>query len=269
MKKNKLDLRDIPKVVQSVATLSETVVASLFDAKKNDINGSFKRLFALSDMPKKYQDVALAALSEMEHSKDPIHTVAHPGRMAYDLIKFLKKDPKALSTVDLRALTLAIPLHDLSRVQQPPTLYGALYGLVTEKQFAAKVARSFMEAHGMNESEDGELFNAVLTAVDEHTLANTFDRKSPVSQWLYGLDCLDVLSRARIIEMDAYAKALAQSWFFKPIVMWYKNSFLAIAKEFKFYQSVIEKEAKKRQPGAIAQLDKLKKKFGIPGKLKF
>ena len=247
----------------------KTILEAVVDSHKPHNLEPFERLFAITNMPKKYRDVVLAALTEMEHSKDPIHTVAHPARMAHDLLKFLKKDPKALDRNDLRALTLAIPLHDLSRVQQPPTLYGALYGLVTEKQFAAKVARSFMEAHGMNESEDGELFNAVLTAVDEHTLANTFDRKSPVSQWLYGLDCLDVLSRARIIEMDAYAKALAQSWFFKPIVMWYKNSFLAIAKEFKYYQSVIEKEAKKRQPGAIAQLDKLKKKFGIPGKLKF
>jgi hypothetical protein len=208
-------------------------------------------------------------MGAMEQSKDPFHRETHPGRMAHDLLKFIRKDPSLLQSMNMQALVMAIPLHDLSRALQPPTLYGAVYGLVTEKKYAAPVAREFMMKHGMSEQKDSELMSDVLLAIDEHTLANTFDRKSPVSQWLYGLDCLDVLSRGRLEELDEYAKKLAEYWLFRPVMMWYKNWFIGVAKEFKYYGSLIEKEAAKRKPNAIEHLRKLQKKFRIPGKLKF
>ncbi len=247
----------------------KTILESVSDTKKKLNPSPFESLFSISAMPSRYRAIVHAAMELMTRSKDPFHKETHPARMAHDLLTFYTKDPTILSVEDLRALIVAIPLHDLSRALQPPTLYGAVYGLVTEKQNAANVARECMEKNGMSESKDGEFFQKVITAIDEHTLANTFDRKSHVSQWLYGLDCLDLFSRGRLHELDEYAKFLAEYWFFRPVMMWYKNWFIGVAKEFKFYQSVIEKEAKKRKPAAMKHLQKLKEKLGIPGRLKF
>ncbi len=260
----------IPTAVHSAVQFSSTVIASIADKDgKRDAYTPFSQLFALTNMPKRYQGIALAAMEQMERSKDPFHKESHPGRMASDLVKFIEKDPSLLTKINMQALVLAIPLHDLSRAMQQPTLYGALYGLVTEKKYAAPVARAFMESHGMSMDRDSDTMEIVLTAIDEHTLANTFDRKSLVSQWLYGLDCLDVLSRGRLEELDMYTKKLAEYWLFRPAMMWYKNSFITIAKEFRYYIAQIEKEAAKRTPQAIEHLKKLQKKMRIPGKLKF
>lgn len=269
MKKKRYGIVDIPGAVESAVRFSGAVIESLSEKKKHDSYEPFVQLFGLTRMPKRFQTVAIAAMGAMEKSKDPFHRETHPGRMAHDLLKFIRKDPSLLQIMNMQALVIAIPLHDLSRALQPPTLYGAVYGLVTEKKYAAPVARDFMLKHGMSEQKDRELFADVLLAIDEHTLANTFDRKSPVSQWLYGLDCLDVLSRGRLEELDEYAKKLAEYWLFRPVMMWYKNWFIGVAKEFKYYGSLIEKEAAKRKPDAIDQLRRLQKKFRIPGKLKF
>lgn len=257
------------KSIQSLVTFSGTVIQSISEQKKLVSVDSFRRLFTITDMPARYQGIVLAAMKQMSQSKDPFHTDAHPGRMANDLLQFIKKDPALIKKIDMPALTMAIALHDLSRALQPPTLYGALYGLVTEKKYAAPVAERFMIEQGLNRAHDGDIMHTVLTAVDEHTLANTFDRKSPVSQWLYGLDCLDVLSRGRLSELDVYAKMLAEYWLFRPVMMWYKNWYVGVAKEFKYYASLIEKEAAKRKPAAIEHLKRLQKKMRIPGKLKF
>ncbi len=259
----------IPDGVTAAIRFSSTVIESLSEKKKRDIYPSFEELFSLTRMPKRYRDLVLAAMKQMEVSKDPFHSAAHPGRMAHDLLKFIRKDLALLHSMNIQALIIAIPLHDLSRALQPPTLYGAVYGLVTEKKYAAPVAREFMLKHGISEQTDRELMADVLLAIDEHTLANTFDRKSPVSQWLYGLDCLDVLSRGRLEELDEYAKKLAEYWLFRPVMMWYKNWFIGVAKEFRYYGTLIEKEAAKRTPHAIDHLRRMQKKFRIPGKLKF
>lgn len=262
-------LKTLPKSVESAVSFSRTVVESLSERKKKNVRAPFDALFSLTHMPMRYRKLALAAVEQMAQSKDPFHKGTHPARMAQDLLTFIRKDPKLLTVMNMQALVLAIPLHDLSRALQPPTLYGAVYGLVTEKKYAAPVARDFMLRHGMSEQKDGELMDDVLLAIDEHTLANTFDRKSVVSQWLYGLDCLDVLSRGRLEELDVYAKMLAEYWLFRPVMMWYKNWFIDVAKEFRYYGSLIEKEAKKRTPEAMKHLQRLKEKMRIPGKLKF
>ncbi len=262
-------LAEIPKAVESAVTFSKTIIESIADRKKRDKYGPFSELFAITQMPVRYQQIVLDAMAQMETSKDPFHGASHPARMAHDLLRFIKNDPSLISIMDMQALILAIPLHDLSRAQQQPTLYGAIYGMVTEKKYAVSVAREFLLTHGMDQPEDKECMERVLVAVNEHTLANTFDRKSLESQWLYGLDCLDVLSQGRLEELDRYAKKLAEYWLFRPAMMWYKNSFVAIAKEFRYYGELIEKEAKKRQPKAIEHLQKLQKKMKIPGKLKF
>jgi hypothetical protein len=269
MKAPNIKLPDIPRTVGSAIRFSQTILQSLSEKKIRNAYAPFIQLFTLTHMPVRYQKLAIAAMKQMETSKDPFHMATHPGRMAADLLKFIQKDPSLVKALNMRALVLAIPLHDLSRALQPPTLYGAIYGLVTEKKYAAPVALDFMRKNGINEKQDAAMIQDILIAIDEHTLANTFDRKSPVSQWLYGLDCLDVLSRGRLEELDEYAKKLAEYWLFKPAMMWYKNWFIGVAKEFKYYTSLIEKEAAKRKPGAIAHLRKLQKKMGIPGKLKF
>lgn len=260
---------NLPAAIGSAVRFSHTVIESISEKKKQEAYEPFSELFALTSMPNKYQQVVIAALESMALSKDPFHMETHPGRMAHDLVKFIHTDPNILHIMDMQSLVIAISLHDLSRALQPPTLYGAIYGLITEKQYAAPVAKEFMLSHGLTEEKDGSLMKRVLTAIDEHTLANTFDRKSLESQWLYGLDCLDVLSRGRLEELDRYAKLLAEYWLFRPVMMWYKNWFIGVAKEFKYYGSLIEKEAKKRTPEAIEHLRRLQKRMKIPGKLKF
>lgn len=255
--------------LRDVVRFSAAILESISDKKIRDAYAPFVELFTLVRMPTRYQQVCIDALLAMQASKDPFHTHTHPGRMAQDLLKFLHTDPNLHRSMDIPALVLAIALHDLSRAMQPPTLYGAVYGLVTEKKYAASVAKAFMLSHGMNDAKDGVIMKKVLTAVDEHTLANAFDRKSLESQWLYGLDCLDVLSRGRLEELDVYAKMLAGYWLFRPVMMWYKNWFIGVAKEFKYYGSLIEKEAKRRTPKAIEHLRELQKRMRIPGKLKF
>lgn len=257
------------KTIQDAVRFSGTVLESITDKKIKDAYAPFEQLFALTQMPARLQTICVEALRAMQQSKDPFHTETHPGRMAHDLLKFIHTDPNLLLIMDMQSLVIAISLHDLSRALQPPTLYGAIYGLITEKQCAAPIAREFMLTHGLDEKKDGPLMARVLMAIDEHTLANTFDRKSLESQWLYGLDCLDVLSRGRLEELDVYAKMLAEYWLFRPAMMWYKNWFIGVAKEFKYYGLLIEKEAKKRTPQAIEHLRKLQKRMRIPGKLKF
>ncbi len=261
--------RRIHHQIDSAVRFTGTVFSSLSESKKRDTYPAFEALFTKITMPKRYRALAIAALKQMELSKDPFHTQTHPGRMAHDLLKFLHTDPNLLNIMDIRALVLAIAMHDLSRAMQPPTLYGAIYGLITEKKYAAPVALEFMKSHGLTEDHDGVMMRKVLTAIDEHTLANSFDRQSLESQWLYGLDCLDVLSRGRLEELDVYAKMLAEYWLFRPVMMWYKNWFIGVAKEFRYYGALIEKEAKKRTPEAIEHLKKLQKRMRIPGKLKF
>ena len=101
-------LPDIPKAVDSAVKFTGTVFASLSEKKKRDTYQSFEQLFAITEMPERYRTLVLSSMEAMSRSKDPFHTETHPGRMAHDLLKFIRTDPNLLHIMDMQSLVIAI-----------------------------------------------------------------------------------------------------------------------------------------------------------------
>lgn len=257
------------KNTEHAVKFSSVLVDAFADREHHTVEEPFLELFRLAGFEENERTACLKALDIMKRSKDPFHSAMHPSRMASDFLKFVNRFPMILEQQQIKAVVIAISTHDLARSLQPPSFLGAVDGYFNEKKHAAPVAKKFLLRNGFDEERDKKLLDDVLTAVHEHTLADTFDRKSKVSQWLYGLDCLDLVSKGRLQEMGIFLKALSEYKVFKVAMRMVQKSLLSIAQDFTLYEHHFAQEYGRRLRPAKQVINTMHVEFELLGSIPF
>ncbi len=240
---------------------ADVALHSVLDRPDGDIYRPFFELFDLFDMDARDARLTIASLRLMERSKDPLHTAAHPSSMARDYLNFIDADPTIKTKTDGAIVTLGIAMHDLWWSLQRPTIAGVAFGYLYEGKYAPVIAKKMMLRHGYTEAADAEKMGKILTVIGEHTL--TTPKSSIESQWLYGLDCLELLQQRRMKDLEAYFRELSQSYLFRPAMYLFKEAMEAGAETFEYEVEIMRAIAQERGPAAKKMFAEVLQNLGV------